>query len=306
MARAAKAKTKTTPIKDAVYLTADIELAAQDSGDKPTPTKFQGIAYSGGHIPSRNAVIDLDSTRITDSMPVLASHDHTARSVIGVVQSTEKNGALKVYGELFSDCDEQAVAIATKSKRGIKYQMSMALFEALSESIPEGKSVNVNGRSFKGPINVLRNGITREVSVVTLGADPATSLTLLSANSHHEEGSMDKELEARVEELEAKLEAEKTRADNAEKELKEHRLSVRQGQVKALFKEVGREFKEDDAAAYMEMSEAAFTAVAEDFRKLKSKAPAYLFEEQAKGSTQTTGKSALLRDAEARGWKKSA
>ena len=52
--------------------------------------------------------------------------------------------------------------------------MSVGLYGFTREFVPAGKSVQVNGQTFNGPVNVLRNGQVREVSVVTLGADPRT------------------------------------------------------------------------------------------------------------------------------------
>ena len=58
--------------------------------------------------------------------------------------------------------------------------MSVGLYAFTTESIPAGKSVNVNGQVFNGPVNVLRKGQVREVSIVTLGADPKTAVQVFT------------------------------------------------------------------------------------------------------------------------------
>jgi hypothetical protein len=42
-------------------------------------------------------------------------------------------------------------------------------------------SISANGSSFTGPVTVLRNGAVRECSIVTLGADPNTSVQVFGA-----------------------------------------------------------------------------------------------------------------------------
>ena len=58
--------------------------------------------------------------------------------------------------------------------------MSVGLYSFTTESIPAGKSVNVNGQVFSGPLRVLRKGQVREVSIVTLGADPKTAVQVFT------------------------------------------------------------------------------------------------------------------------------
>lgn len=317
MARVARNKVKKSNVPDHVLLTSGIEFAEGEPDSKKS-ARFSGVAYSGGLLGGWNSVVDLESTIVPDSMPVLTSHDKDADAAIGVVIEHEKNGALKVSGELFSDIDEGAASIAAKARRGIKYQMSMGLYGFSIESIASGKSVQVNGKSFNGPVDVLRGGTTREVSIVTLGADPNTSVNMFSKKStESEDDPMDlQELQTRITALEGDLTkqkeltaSEKQRADGLQAKLDEQRKSVREASVKALFKEIGREFKADEAKVYLdlEMSDTAFESVKTDMLKLKPRAGAHLFQEFAQGDTAgTLGKSALRADAERRGWVKAA
>jgi hypothetical protein len=286
-------------------LSAPLELA-EGSGDGPK--KFSGIAYSGGLAKSYGVVIDLATTTAAAPLPLLLEHERGA--VIGAIGKVANSGTqLGVDGELFSDIDEDAAALVEKAKR-IKYQMSVGVFDFTYEFIPTGKSVMVNGQSFAGPVDVLHNGVIREVSVCVLGADSNTSVSFfslppeqrhalrLAAGQSSEEvppmdlaelkGKVDG-LEAQVKTLSAQLEAEKTAKEAAEAQLAEQQTEARKAQVKALFADLKREYSDDAAKPYLAMAQADFDAVAKDLRAAKPNLPGHLFSEQAKGGKTPAG-----------------
>lgn len=189
-----------------IVLTAPLQLAPGDGG--ALPAKFSGVAYSGGFVPGYGVVIDLATTEFAQKMPLLANHDHTL--MIGVVSEGNKdNGRMSVAGALFSDiAGSRAEQIAQFAQRGMPFQMSVGLFGYNELYVPAGKSEQVNGQEFQGPVTVLRGGRVREVSVVALGADPNTEAQFFNAhtNTHQETYSMDlTALTARVAELTAEL-----------------------------------------------------------------------------------------------------
>lgn len=143
------------------------------------PSRFSGVAYSGGFVPDYGLVIDLSSTTFKQRMPLLNSHWRS--DIVGVVeQAANKDGAMTVAGRLFSDmAGSAAERIAQLAQRGAPFEMSVGLYAFAEDAVPAGKSANVNGQVFNGPLNVLRNGQVREVSIVTLGADPRTEARFL-------------------------------------------------------------------------------------------------------------------------------
>ena len=163
-----------------VRFTADGALSLSTATAGKLPSQFEGVAYSGAVIPRLALVIDLDSTEVGDRLPLLSEHDRQA--VCGVVTSTVKRaGRLDVAGKLFSDIPgSQAEKLAMLSQRGAPLQMSVGLFSFTEEAIPVGRTVTVNSRTVPGPVTVLRNGQVRECSIVTLGADAATTARLFS------------------------------------------------------------------------------------------------------------------------------
>jgi hypothetical protein len=162
----------------ALMMNAAIEL--KPAADGALPARFEGVAYSGGFVPDYEVVIDLATTTFKQRLPLLDSHWRS--DIIGVVESAaNKDGAMTVSGRLFSDmAGSSAERIAHLAQRGVPFEMSVGLFAFTREWVPAGKSVTVNGQVFNGPVNVLRNGQVREVSIVTLGADPKTAVQVFT------------------------------------------------------------------------------------------------------------------------------
>jgi hypothetical protein len=157
---------------EALRLHSPLQLASAGGG---LPSTFKGTAYSGGLVPDFGVVIDMATTTYNARLPLLNSHMRS--DVVGVIeQAAERAGAMIVAGRLFSDMPGSAAErIAQLAQRGVPFEMSVGLYSYTAETVGAGKTVVVNGRTFAGPVNVLRNGQVREVSIVTLGADPRTT-----------------------------------------------------------------------------------------------------------------------------------
>lgn len=166
---------------EAVLLGAPIELKPAAAGG--LPAKFSGTAYSGGFVPDYGIVIDMASTTYKQKMPLLDSHVRS--EIIGVIdQAATQDGRMVVGGQVFSDmAGTPAERIAKLAQRGVPFEMSVGLYAYTREFVPQGKQATVNGQVFNGPVNVLRNGQVREVSIVTLGADPRTESTFFDLPS---------------------------------------------------------------------------------------------------------------------------
>ncbi len=161
---------------NAIHLKAPVALKPATAGC--LPTRFEGVAYSGGMVPSLGVVIDLASTTVADRLPLL--HEHVRSAIIGaVISATNDRRQLSVEGELFSDmAGSQAEQIAQLAQRGAGFQMSVGLYNFTEQTVRLGEQLTVNGRTVVGPLTVLRSGVVREVSIVTLGADHNTSARL--------------------------------------------------------------------------------------------------------------------------------
>ncbi|MBL0920919.1 MAG: hypothetical protein IBJ10_02185 [Phycisphaerales bacterium] len=144
-----------------------------ESGDAP---RFSMVAYTGGAMNvgwGDPVVIDFAGLDLgSKSRPVL--RDHYPSQVVGHTESVKvDNGSLLIAG-VVSGAGEAAREVVESSRRGFPWQASVGVSAASVEHFDAGAKVSVNGRSFTGPIDVVRRGSLSEVSFVALGADDGT------------------------------------------------------------------------------------------------------------------------------------
>jgi phage major head subunit gpT-like protein len=162
-------------------LSAEIELSAVDTGLERTPT-FQMVGYTGAAIRQSwsrtQLVVDLNGLEASHSVPILWGHDTSLDAILGQSSMLNNDGRqLTLSGEIFgtSPIAERVLQLA---KKGMKFQASIGADPGRIENFAAGQKVAVNGRDFVGPISVVRSAKLREVSVVLMGADPATSAAI--------------------------------------------------------------------------------------------------------------------------------
>ena len=272
---------------------AAVEFAA---GEQTAARKFASVAYSGDVVVDHplwdRVAFDLSSTKAAKTVPVLLNHEHP----VGV-GSVSIGNDVKADGTLFSDVDANAKSIVEKAERGMPWQQSVYIKPGRIDHVKAGQSVELNGRTLQGPLAVFRNNRIREVSFCALGADHQTEAHVFAiggqrAATSEEKDTMDHiekaehdrvvaELNGKLEAAEAKFTAEKARADDAVAALATFKLEGRVAAVKALFADTKRDYKDDAAKPYLEMSEEAFAVVAADLRASSKPADAHLFREQA-------------------------
>lgn len=154
-----------------VHMRAAPAVVPADSHDTAA---FSGVAYSGDVVNGGRVVIDLSSTSIRTPIPLL--FHHAQEQVVGRVDAARNSGQeLTISGEVYAD-NPLGRGIRDKGRRGHPWQLSVGVFDFETQSFRGG--VVVNGRTIDGPIEVLRGGRVREVSVVSVGADARTSMQL--------------------------------------------------------------------------------------------------------------------------------
>jgi phage head maturation protease len=268
-----------------IYLSAAL---TPESTDCTTNRAFSGVAYTGAMIENHgwlsNVIIDIDSMTIEPSLQLLLEHD-TSR-VIGTATASKVDGKVLVSGLLVSAIDDDAQLVCQKAQAGISWQMSVGLYDYQQQELIEGQSDVVNGLTVEYPATIIRNAVLREVSVVALGADSATSLAIFSRNpTQKEDNRMEVKalqeenatLKAQIEATKAQLEATNVELSTLKAEFAAKKLEARTNEVKALFAAIGKEATEDAIKPYLSMDSAAFSVVSADMQALKPKANAALF-----------------------------
>lgn len=153
-----------------------LEITAA-AGKRPT---VKGIAYSGGKMRlfgwSRPVVVDMAGLAIPESVPLLANHENHTHGRVGVVVAKAVDGRLEIEGEIVGE-GELSGAIVSQGKAGADWQLSIGAEVEAAELVQEGKRI-VNGVEHEAPFYHVSKSTLREVSVVAVGADKATHMTV--------------------------------------------------------------------------------------------------------------------------------
>jgi hypothetical protein len=262
-----------------------------DGGDpKARKRTFSGVGYSGDVIPNHwywgNVIFDLTTMSVPDKLPALIDHNRSCRAGYVTEHSVDASTGFAVKGVLLSN--ESGQAVAADSDDGFPWQMSVHINPGSIEEVKAGTSVTVNGKVHEGPITVFRNSTLSEVSFTATGWDANTSAAAMSRGGAQptppdsEGNDMDlAQLQQQVATLtatNATLQASVTAltADKAKltEDLAAFSKAKRDGDIKQLFSDLGREApKADDAEvkAFSVMTQEGFDVTAKMLRDQFSK-----------------------------------
>ena len=165
--------------KQPEFLTFRCPLTVEAAGEpgKQMPS-FHMVAYTGGTMRISGfphpVVVDLEGLSI-DRQDIPVRLDHNPRQGVGHTQSVAiENGQIIAKG-LVSRDTSWARDVAKSAVNGFPWQASIGAAVVDAEFIPTGQNITVNGRTFDGPVHVVRKAILKEISFVDSGADSATS-----------------------------------------------------------------------------------------------------------------------------------
>lgn len=305
---------------------------SQDGQDKGAKRKFSGTAYSGEVIPRHwfwgDVVFDLTTMSVPEKLPILIDHDRGQRAGFVTSHSVSNTDGFSIAGNLLSNASGQAVA--SDSDEGFPWQMSVHIEPGSIEEVAQGTPIVVNGRSLVGPLTVFRNSSISEVSFTATGWDSKTSAVAMSRSGGQSQPSANSgEHDMTKEEIEA-LQAESKQLkdanatltkerDAARDELAKFSKERRSNDIKQLFSDIKKEYKDDDTdvQAFSNMDQTSFDAMAKVLRGQFSmvgqnqtqgqgvpgqNALQHLFQHQAAGGAPaaTTAVNPLLADAQKR------
>ncbi len=155
-----------------------LEITA--SGDGGGRHKVAGLAYSGGKMRlfgwSKPVVVDLSGMTVPESVPLLANHENHTLGRVGVVSAKAEGGRLAISGEIVAG-GELAEAIVAQGRAGADWQLSIGAEVEAAELVQSGKR-KVNGTEQEAPFYHVTKSTLREVSVVAVGADRSTHMTV--------------------------------------------------------------------------------------------------------------------------------
>ena len=166
---------------NAVDAPAMLTFAAEKTDIKDA--KASGTAYSGGQLSQswtgKPIYLDLAGMQFAPQIPLMASHDYSLESRLGVCEVATDGKAL-TFTATFDKGNAAAQAVIAAGKV-FPWQASVGAENRSLEVLGEGAKTTVNGREVAGPAYIIRKSVLREISVVSLGADPATQLNIAAA-----------------------------------------------------------------------------------------------------------------------------
>lgn len=167
-----------------IELTGTVELQAAAAPADGQPAKlptFTIQAYNGG--PMRvgysfyPVILELSGMKASRAkLPILMNHDD-ARPVGQADKVTIDAKGVTLTGSLTAT-DGDAALIASHAKNGFEWQASIGATIDQREILEAGKTATVNGREVTGPLIIARRSTLVETSIVTIGADQATSASI--------------------------------------------------------------------------------------------------------------------------------
>ena len=147
--------------------------------------RFLINAYSGGKLVVSGyqvpVIVDLSGLDTSNAVPILIDHRADVEATLGLTDRIENNGKALVLGGPITGVSSLANQVLAQSNAGHTWQASIGASVIESENIAAGKTVNVNGQQFVGPVIVARRSILKETSVLPMGADSTTSVNLAAS-----------------------------------------------------------------------------------------------------------------------------
>lgn len=148
-----------------------LTAAAGEGGDGlPTVT---GQMYSGGLLNvgmNYPVVLDLSTTTLlSQAIPMHREHDRDR--IVGHTESIDLAASHITFTGVLSGVGPDAVEVKGTAANGFPWRPSLGAGYSQLEFVGAGESVEVNGRTFTGPLNVARGATIREMGIVTIAGD---------------------------------------------------------------------------------------------------------------------------------------
>jgi phage major head subunit gpT-like protein len=178
--------------------TLSIEAAAQE-GQQPHNRRFTMLAYTGGAMRiagfSYPVVVDLSGLDLSRaSWPIFVGHNQDIDDLMGQTDRVEVVGSSLIASGEVIGTSPRVQRVVEAHDRGFRWQASIGAAVLAREFVPEGRSINVNGSAFNGPVLVARRAELGEISFVFVGADRNTSATIAANQAVKENSVMDENM----------------------------------------------------------------------------------------------------------------
>ncbi len=252
------------------FTAVNVPITTTEDAEKKRRT-FNAEVYSGGRIDNHyywgrsGVVIDLNGLQLKPKTGLVEEHFGGKR--VGVATAYEVTNSFKAKGHFLSN--EKAREIVQDIDEEYPFQMSWWADPESIEEIAPGKTVEVNGQQFTGPLHVFRNVRVHEITICGVGADTQTTIEAFSGKANPNPTKEDTDVTELEKAQQAKEQAERER-DDALAELKKFKADKRAEDIAALEVELKTQFSADDKTAYTNMDDSVFAFTAKQLRQFSA------------------------------------
>lgn len=173
-------------------LSISAQIKRRSNGDNSKSAPVQVVAYTGDIVFFEDigaVVFDLETMSHKDRIPLDWAHDFS--NSIGYINHFDAlSGALVCTGAIVPFENDMGAEVIAKMAEGVPYEASIEAWSYTLEYVLEGLAVTVNGKTFEGPLSVVRNWTLKAMAVCKFGRDENTSVMLASENSENQSKSL--------------------------------------------------------------------------------------------------------------------
>lgn len=184
--------------KQIIALDAQVTItAAAADGDKKGPATFDATFYTGGalEISGWELPVIVDLAGLDNGKVLVANLDHDRTKRVGNFSVTNDGATLVAHGTASASTPYRDEVVQSAAD-GYQWQASLEVNPRAIEEVKAGKSVEVNGQSFTGPLYVTRKGTLKGFAFVSHGADDNTTATIAASAASNKEKNMKPEIKA--------------------------------------------------------------------------------------------------------------
>jgi len=184
-----------------IAMSAPVEItAAAPDGEKVSPPKFTATFYTGGalEIGGWELPVVVDLAGLEESKVLVANLDHDRTKRVGNFAVANDGKSLVANGTASARTPARDEVIGS-AEDGYQWQASLEVSPQKVEEVKAGKSVEVNGQTFEGPLYVTRTGVLKGFAFVSHGADDNTTATIAATAASIKEKNMNAECKKWIE-----------------------------------------------------------------------------------------------------------
>ena len=247
------------------FTAVNVPISVNEDGEKKRRT-FDAEVYSGGRIDNHyywgrsGVVIDLQGLQLKSKIGLVEEHFGGKR--VGVATSYEVNNKFSAKGHFLSN--PKAKEIVQDIDEEYPFQMSWWADPESIEEIAPGKTIEVNGQMFTGPLHIFRNVRVHEITICGVGADTQTTIEAFSGKPQNQQEDTNV---TELEQAQAKLKQAETDRDAAQAELKKFKADKREEDIKTLETSLNKQFSAEEKTSYTNMDDGSFAFMSQQLKQ---------------------------------------